>query len=56
MYTTGKGLNGSGFIAEQVVPHMQLINATAYLPLATVSSLTELALPLARANCKTIRF
>ena len=52
MYTTGKGLNGSGFIAEQVVPHMQLINATAYLPLATVSSLTELALPLARANLK----
>lgn len=52
MYTTGKGLNGSGIIAEQVVPHMQLINATAYLPLATVSSLTELALPLARANVK----
>jgi len=52
MYTTGKGLNGSGFIAEQVVPHMQLLNATAYLPLATVSSLTELAIPLTRANLK----
>lgn len=50
MYTTGKGLSGKGFIAEQVVPHLQFLNATAYLPLATVSSLTELALPFTRAN------
>lgn len=50
MYTTGKGLQGTGFIAEQVVPHLQVLNATAYLPLATVSSLTELALPFARAT------
>lgn len=50
MYTTGKGLKGSGFIAEQVVPHLQFLNATAYLPLATVSSLTELALPFTRAS------
>jgi hypothetical protein len=50
MYTTGKGLKGTGFIAEQVVPHLQFLNATAYLPLATVSSLTELALPFTRAS------
>jgi len=50
MYTTGKGLKAEGFIAEQVVPHLQFLNATALLPLATISSLTELALPFTRAN------
>jgi hypothetical protein len=46
MYATGKGLGPSGAFVD----HLQLLNATAYLPLATVSSLTEMAIPFARAN------